>query len=412
MVNGWIEAQLKDISSMKSGNTITEAKITTLGRFPCYGGNGLRGYTTDYTHNGEFALIGRQGALCGNVVAVDGMFFASEHAIVVTPKENIYIRFLTYVLKNIGLSQYSESSAQPGLSVQKILGVSCYIPQSLPEQRLIAALLSDTDELIAALEKLIAKKRNIKQGAMQELLTGERRLPGFSSGWVEMNLAANSSLKARIGWQGLTTAEYLNDGYAYLITGTDFSNGKIHWATCHYVDKYRFDQDINIQVGNGDILITKDGTIGKVAIVNNLNKKATLNSGVFVVRPKNNAYDRAFIYHILQSEIFTDFLAQLAAGSTINHLYQKDFVGFVFFVPPTIKEQTSIASILSDMDAEIDALAAKLTKLKQIKQGMMSELLTGRIRLTESDVRDGYAPILEEDPLMLKVAESQGEYKK
>jgi len=253
----------------------------------------------------------------------------------------------------------------------------------LPEQRRIAAALSDMDGYVAALEKLIAKKKAIKQGVMQELLTGKRRLPGFSGEWVERNLVSNATLKARIGWQGLTTAEYLDSGYAYLVTGTDFHAGKIAWATCHYVDKSRYDQDTNIQIANGNILITKDGTIGKVAIVKGLTRKATLNSGVFVLRPKANIYDSKFVYHILLSEIFTDFLDELAAGSTIIHLYQKDFVTFEFLSPPTLAEQSAIAEILSDMDAEIDALTAKLNKARLIKQGMMQELLTGKVRLAE-----------------------------
>ena len=194
------------------------------------------------------------------------------------------------------------------------------IPCDEKEQRTIAAALSDVDAYITALENLIAKKRNIKKGTMQELLTGKRRLPGFSGEWENLNLAANSTIKARIGWQGLTTEEYLDEGYAYLITGTDFDNGRIAWDGCHYVEKGRYDQDPNIQVDNGDVLITKDGTIGKVAIVKALSKKATLNSGVFVVRPKGNAYDSVYIYYVLLSEIFADFLAKLAAGSTINHL--------------------------------------------------------------------------------------------
>lgn len=271
--------------------------------------------------------------------------------------------------------------AQPTTNFRKL-----FIPlPPLLEQRRIAEALSDTDKAISAFEKLIDKKRNIKQGAMQELLTGKRRLHGFEGDWTNMNLVENSTLKARIGWHGLTTAEYLNDGYAYLITGTDFANGKIAWETCYYVDKRRYDQDTNIQVLNGDVLITKDGTIGKVAIVNGLSKKATLNSGVFLLRPKSSVYDHRYVYYVLMSQIFTDFLDKLAAGSTIIHLYQKDFVNFEFNVPPTLSEQTAIAEILSDMDAEIDELTAKLDKLRSIKQGMMSELLTGQIRLSEQE---------------------------
>lgn len=256
----------------------------------------------------------------------------------------------------------------------------------LPEQRAIAAALSDVDDYITKLEQLIVKKCNIKKGVMQELLTGKRRLPGFDSEWVSMNLAANSTLKARIGWQGLTTAEYLDEGYSYLITGTDLEDGKIAWENCHFVDKTRYDQDINIQVKNGDVLITKDGTIGKVAIVSGLKRNATLNSGVFVLRPKACAYDSRYVYHVLLSKIFVDFLEKLVAGSTINHLYQKDFVTFEFEVPPTKREQTAIAEILSEMDAEIDALTIKLNKVQNIRQGMMQELLNGHIHLVDNNV--------------------------
>lgn len=295
--------------------------------------------------------------------------------------------WLYYAIQPMKAKMIEQASGSTFLEISKsALGsIEILTPSDKPEQRTIAAALSDADAYITALEKLITKKRAVKQGAMQELLTGKRRLPGFNGEWVNLNLATNSTLKARIGWQGLTTAEYLDEGYAFLITGTDFDNGAISWNGCHYVEKGRYDQDPNIQVDNGDVLITKDGTIGKVAIVKGLSKKATLNSGVFVVRPKHNAYDSVYVYYVLLSEIFTGFLAKLAAGSTINHLYRRDFVNFVFLIPPTSAEQSAIAEVLSDMDAEIDALTAKLNKAKHIKQGMMSELLTGRIRLVAQE---------------------------
>jgi type I restriction enzyme S subunit len=172
----------------------------------------------------------------------------------------------------------------------------------------------------------------------------------------------------------LTTGEYR------LITGTDFIDGKVDWEGCHFVEKNRYDQDKYIQVRVGDVLVTKDGTIGKVAYVNHLPNEATLNSGVFVVRPKNNKYHPLYFYYVLSSKIFDDFLRQLQAGSTINHLYQKDFVNFNFLAPE-FEEQQAIAEILSDMDAEITALEQKRAKTRLLKQGMMQELLTGRIRL-------------------------------
>lgn len=311
-----------------------------------------------------------------------------SHLIRLRLNQDINKRYFQYYIQSEliqkQIQDLSVGGIMDGLSTSIIKKLVITVPP-LPEQRAIAEALSDADSYIASLEKLIAKKKAIKQGAMQELLTGKRRLPGFDGEWVSINLAKKSILKARIGWQGLTTAEYRNEGYAYLITGTDFLNGRIDWNGCHYVDKFRFDQDTNIQVKNGDVLITKDGTIGKVALVEGLEKKATLNSGVFVIRPINGAYNNLFVYFVLLSEIFTDFLAKLSAGSTINHLYQKDFVGFEFLAPSTIAEQRAIAQVLIDMDGEIKALTAKLNKAKLIKQGMMQELLTGRIRLVQPE---------------------------
>lgn len=245
---------------------------------------------------------------------------------------------------------------------------------SLKEQTAIATALSDTDAFISSLEKLIAKKRNIKQGAMQELLKPKK-------GWIEKRLGNVASIKARIGWQGLTTAEYRTSGEYFLITGTEFKNGFINWDKCFYVDKERYVQDSNIQVRQHDVLVTKDGTIGKVALIKSLPKPATLNSGVFVIRPINESFDAEFFYYLLLSDIFSKFLGQLSAGSTINHLYQKDFVAFKFSTPKTIIEQREIAKILLDMDEELFCLESKLSKYRQIKSGMMQNLLTGKIRL-------------------------------
>ena len=168
---------------MKSGQGITSANIDQFSEYPCYGGNGLRGFTTQFTHEGSYALVGRQGALCGNVLGVEGRFFASEHAIVVIALPRTDIRWLTIVLGRMRLNQYSESSAQPGLSVTKLLSLNVAFPSTKAEQEAIAEALNDADAFIESLERLIAKKRLIKQGAMQELLTGKKRLPGFSGEW-------------------------------------------------------------------------------------------------------------------------------------------------------------------------------------------------------------------------------------
>ena len=112
-----------------------------------------------------------------------------------------------------------------------------------------------------------------------------------------------------------------------------------------------------------------------------LNRPATLNSGVFVIRPTTGVFTPGFLFHILMSNVFKKFIKELTAGSTIIHLYQKDIVKFSFFVPPTIEEQKAIVEVIDDMDNEIDEYSSKLEKYHMIKQGMMQKLLTGEIRL-------------------------------
>lgn len=200
--------------------------------------------------------------------------------------------------------------------------------------------------------------------------------------WEATRIDKLCCLKARIGWQGLTTGEYLPQGDYVLVTGTDFNDGYIDWKNCYYVSKWRYDQDINIQIKEGDVLISKDGTIGKVAFLDSIPGPGTLNSGVFVVRPKqDNVMNKAYLSWIFKSIWFKSFIDQLTAGSTINHLYQKDFVKFQLVYPNDISEQSRIATALSAIDNLISELGKLIDKKRAIKQGAMQQLLTGKKRL-------------------------------
>lgn len=247
------------------------------------------------------------------------------------------------------------------------------LPPTKHEQLAISNALSDADAYVESLQKIISKKLLIRKALLRDLFAPMKD-------WKSFRLGECATLKARIGWQGLTTAEYLDSGAYGLVTGTDFKNGKIDWDNCHYVAKERYDQDRNIQLRANDILVTKDGTIGKVAFVDFPPLPTTLNSGVFVIRPINNSFVSKCFYYLLSSTHFEDFLAQLAAGSTISHLYQKDFVHFKFKLPQQ-EAQEKIGSILSDLDNEIELYEKKLRKARLVRQGMMQDLLTGKIRL-------------------------------
>lgn len=198
--------------------------------------------------------------------------------------------------------------------------------------------------------------------------------------WEVKNVSESCLIKARIGWQGLKKSEYMSSGDYLLITGTDFDNGQVNWKSCAYVSKARYEQDSNIKIRPQDILISKDGTIGKVAYLGMIPKAGTLNSGIFVIRANDRKIDQVFLSKIFMSFYFEEFLNRLVAGSTINHLYQKDFVKFCFPLPNS-EEQTAIAAALSDVDSLISALTKKIEKKKAIKQGLMQQLLTSKKRL-------------------------------
>jgi type I restriction enzyme S subunit len=171
----WDVKQLGDLCSMKSGDGITSEKIYELGDYPVYGGNGLRGYTTKFTHDGEFTLIGRQGALCGNITRVSGKFYASEHAVVVTPENFIELDWLSQKLYSMNLNQYSEATAQPGLSVFKILPLLVETPP-FDEQQKIAGRLKAIDNKLQTEQTYLQKMQSLKKGLMEDLLSGKKRL--------------------------------------------------------------------------------------------------------------------------------------------------------------------------------------------------------------------------------------------
>ena len=200
--------------------------------------------------------------------------------------------------------------------------------------------------------------------------------------WKKKSLGSCASIKARIGWQGLTTKEYLDSGAYYLITGTDFVDGRIDWNNCHFVSKDRFDQDPNIKIQKGDVLVTKDGTIGKVAFLDKIPGPGTLNSGVFVIRSKDQHLSQRYLAKVFVSKYFDDFIDSIVAGSTIVHLYQKDIVNFSFMVPPTVEEQERIADTLESIDALLIELDAYLDKKKAIREGVLQQLISGTTRLS------------------------------
>jgi type I restriction enzyme S subunit len=380
----WDIAFIEDMLSISTGAKNTQDRIED-GLYPFFVRSQKVERINSFAYDEEAVLTAGDGVGTGKVFHhINGKYDAHQRVYRIFGfSEKIDGRYFFLIFSNNFYDRIMQMTAKSSVdSVRREMISRMMIPlPELKEQKLIAEALSDAETLIESLERLVTKKHQIKSRLLEDLVTGSKRLPKRSEQWVEKRLGSCAILKARIGWQGLTTAEYLETGDYYLITGTEFKNGRIDWSKCHYVEKIRYDQDRNIQVRFNDILVTKDGTIGKVSIIKDMPAEATLNSGVFVIRPLNNSFEADFFYYVLRSSVFEKFLDQLAAGSTINHLYQKDFINFIFKVPPTAAEQNEITEVLREIDNEIDGLESKLDKAKQVKQGMMQDLLTGKVRL-------------------------------
>lgn len=196
--------------------------------------------------------------------------------------------------------------------------------------------------------------------------------------WESRKIKYIATLNGRIGWQGLTSNEYCDDG-AYLITGVNFNNGKIDWSTCVHVPMKRWEEASQIQIENGDLLITKDGTVGKVAIVSNMPAETSLNSGVLLIRTKDNCLKK-FLFWVLQSDVFWKWFYTINSGnSTIIHLYQYDFCNFSFPFPK-LDIQHRIAEYLDKKCSKIDEIISKqqtiIEKLKEYKLSIITEAVT------------------------------------
>ena len=247
------------------------------------------------------------------------------------------------------------------------------------EQTAIGKYFQNLDNLITLHQRKYESLVNIKKAMLEKMfpkneeVVPELRFAGFTDTWEQRKLSTICSMHARIGWQNLRTSEFLDTGDYYLITGTDFDNGRVNLDNCHYVDKSRYEQDTKIQIQNGSILITKDGTLGKVAFVEGLDKPATLNAGVFNVEITKNFVDNKYLFQYLKAPFLMDYVDKKATGGTIKHLNQNILVDFPIAMPK-VEEQRLIGEYFSHLDHLITLHQRELEKLQNIKKSCLEKM--------------------------------------
>lgn len=288
---------------------------------------------------------------------------------------NVDSKFLFYQInRNPYYLSFDDGAKQTNLRKDDVLNCLLKFPPTKPEQTAIATALGDTDRLISKIEKLIDKKRAIKQGMMQELLTGKRRLPGFSGKWGTKKLGDIFSLSATY-----SKTSFIDEGGFFLIMdmGSVSSCGRI------IASKRTFLSDDLLKIG--DLVMPKDdigggNIIGKVAYID-LNNKYILGDHVYKLSVKTLDVDPLFLSYLINSHVVNYELKRKVAGSAQLGLGRKSVEGQDIEMPEEKIEQTTLAQAFSNMNIEIDQLEQKMIKYKMIKQGMRQELLTGKTRL-------------------------------
>lgn len=267
----------------------------------------------------------------------------------------------------------SMRSGQPGINSQEFASLLIPLPPTLAEQEAIAAALSDADALIEALEQLIAKKRQVKQGAMQELLTGKRRLPGFSGEWEVKRIGEIADMQS--GGTPLTTVAAYYDGNIPWVSISDMTkSSKIISKTDRNLTEAGLANSAAHLFPTGTVLYAMYASIGECSIAG---IPLCSSQAILGIRTKANLHNEFLYYYLFLLKPVVKLMGQQGTQSNLNAGMVR---GFQLCLPP-LPEQTAIAAILSDMDAEIAALEEKLAKARQVKQGMMQMLLTGKVRL-------------------------------
>lgn len=310
-------------------------------------------------------------------------------ALIKPDKAKINSYFIHYILQSrLGKTQILQSlnqGAQANLFINHIERLKIPLPP-LPEQNAIAQSLSDVDALITALDRLITKKRNIKQGTIQQLLTGKKRLPGFSGEWEEKKLEDIADSKVKWSITGgpfgsnLKSSDYTEDGTRVIQLqnigdGIFLDNYKI------YTSENKANELLSCNIYPGEIILSKMGDpVARACFIPNIEKRYLMCSDGIRLVVDNQFFDERFIHDYINSKYFRNQAIEASTGSTRMRIGLQDLKKLILLVPP-LPEQKAIADILTDIDAEIEALEQKRDKYKAIKQGMMQELLTGKTRL-------------------------------
>jgi type I restriction enzyme S subunit len=355
------------------------------GPFPYYGPTSVQGWINEYRVEGEHALIGEDGDHFlkwrdqAMTLLVSGKFNVNNHAHIVRGTKNLTAWFYWF-FANRDISNYltRQGAGRYKLTKATLLKLPCAIPTQ-PEQSAIATALSDVDALLGGLDRLIAKKRDLKQAAMQQFLSGQTRLPGFHGEWEVKRLGELFEITSS---KRVFQREWKSEGIPFyrarelaVLGETGRVNNEL-FITKSLYEAFKAAHGVPEA---GDMLVTGVGTLGKVYIVTDSHDFYFKDGNIIWFKIRGSVAPE-FLRQLFLTKVVMKQITDASAGTTVGTYTisgaKKTEIPF-----PALPEQTAIAAVLSDMDAELAALEARRDKTGNLKQAMMQELLTGRVRL-------------------------------
>jgi len=373
-VEDWQEKRLENLfSEFKSGFNITSEDIAEHGTYPVFGGNGVRGYVESFTHDGIYFLIGRQGALCGNINRINGKAYISEHAIACKANDQSDTEWLAQRLDYYNLNKLSESSAQPGLSVNKLLRFKLFVP-SIAEQEKIASFLGAIDKRLTQLRRKHELLQTYKRGVIREIFihkigsqknkkTPSFRFNSFAGEWQprkfkEFIVKKNTNASENIPLYSLTIENGVTEKTeryerSFLIKSEDEAYKLVESNDFVY-------NPMNVRLG---------------ALGRHKKDYSVKVSKYYDVFSLDQSVDINFVEFLLKNRNSIQYYDHMAAGSLIEkkRLHFVDFLQFTFLLP-CIEEQEKIADFLTAIDQKIEAVARQVDRTEQFKKGLLQKM--------------------------------------
>lgn len=344
-------------------------KHLNKGKYPVLGTGGIMEYVDEFLYSGESILIGRKGTI-DKPKYIDDSFWTVD-TLFYTEIKKQFPKFLFYCISNINWLKYNEASGVPSLSANNIKNVKINIPE-LIEQKKIANFLTSIDYKIELLDAKHKYYVEFKRYLMQQIFTQKLRFD-FEDNWTIDKIGNNCEVFGRIGFRGYTVNDLVSKGEGALTIGgkhisKDF---QLDLSDPEYLSFEKYDESPEIKIYNGDVLLVKTASVGKVCYIENLNEPATINPQLVVF--KNIKLNNKFFYYYLTSNLFQKDLHCIKSTTGIPTITQKELLN-LNITYPSIEEQEKIVDLLTIIDKKINTVDINLKEVEKFKKGLLQQM--------------------------------------